>query len=163
MSFRRCAVCSHPAHQPINERIRAGQSVELLAGYYGVSPEQLRRHRDLHMNDALLPSTAVRSISRMDVEARFGELEDLVHECRDLIEYARAKQHIQGWAMGIREARACMDQQNKMLGFYDQVDPRVAQGRSRRLIEVVAAALEQHPEAKDDVLAAINQVEENEG
>ena len=94
--------------------------------------------------------------------ARFGELEDLVRECRDLIEYSRAKQNIQGWAMGVREARACMDQQNKMLGLYDQVDPRVAQGRSQRLIEVVSAALEKHPEAKEDVLAAIDQVRESE-
>ena len=146
----------------MNNRIREGQSLELLAEYYGVPHEALRRHRDLHMNDALLPTNAVRSITRMDVEARFGELEDLVRECRDLIEYSRAKQNIQGWAMGVREARACMDQQNKMLGLYDQVDPRVAQGRSQRLIEVVSAALEKHPEAKEDVLAAIDQVRESE-
>jgi hypothetical protein len=165
MDWRRCAVCSHAAQHSIEKKIREGASLELLAEYYGVSDEVLRRHRDSHMNSQL-PARAVRSAvvttSRMDAEAMFAEHEDCIRECRELIDFARAKQNVSGWARGIAEWRSCLHQQAMMLGIYNQVDPRLGQARSRRIIEVVSQALEKFPEARGEVLAAIELVEEDE-
>jgi hypothetical protein len=165
MDWRRCAVCSHAAQHSIEKKIREGNSLELLSEYYGVSDEILRRHRDSHMNSQL-PTRSVRSAvvttSRMDAEAMFEQHEECIRECRDLIEYSRAKQQVAGWARGIAEWRGCMHQQNMMLGIYNQTDPRLSQARSRRIIEVVSQALEKFPEARSEVLAAIEMVEEDD-
>jgi hypothetical protein len=164
MNWRRCAVCSHGAQHAIERKIREGASMELLSEYYGISSEILRRHRDSHMNTQL-PSTSVRPIitsSRMDAEALFEAHEDVIRECRELIAYARSKQHIQGWALGIREWRGCLDQQNRMVGVYTQVSPELGKAHSRRVIEVVSRALEKFPEARGEVLQAIDQVEEDD-
>jgi hypothetical protein len=166
MNWRRCAVCSHGAQHAIEKKIREGQSLELLAELYGISREVLQRHRDSHMNTQL-PSTSVRSTvavgSRMDAQVLFEEHEEVARECRELIAYARSRQHIQGWALGIREWRATLDQQARLIGAYNQVDPQISRAHSARVIEVVSRALEKFPEAKDQVLAAIDDVEEGEG
>lgn len=165
MDWRRCPVCSHSAHLAIDKKVREGASLELLAEYYGVSDEDLRRHRDSHLNSQL-PARAIRSTvvtaSRMDAEAMFEQHEDCIRECRELIEYARAKENVNGWARGIAEWRGCMHQQNLMLGLYNQIDPRLGQARSRRIIDVVSQALERYPEARSEVLAAIELLEEVE-
>lgn len=163
---RRCAVCLHAAQGSIEKKIREGNSLELLAEYYGISAEVIRTHRDSHMN-TLVPARAVRSTvvttSRMDSEAMFAEHEAVKAECLQLIDFARSKQNIPGWALGIRELRSVLDQQNRLLGLYNVVDPNISKMHSRRIIDVVSRALEKHPEARSDVLAAIDQVEEGDG
>jgi hypothetical protein len=165
MDWRRCAVCSHAARPSIDRKIRQGDELEVLAQYYGVTVVVLRRHRDSHLTTQL-PSTAVHNAvvttSRMDPEAMFEQHEDCIRECRELIDYARAKQNVMGWARGITEWRACLHQQNMMLGIYHHVDPRLAQARSQRIIDVVSEALERYPEARGEVLAAIELVEEED-
>lgn len=164
-NWRRCAVCAHGAQASIEKKIREGASLELLAERYGISDDVLRKHRDSHMNTQV-PSTSVRPTvmvsSRMDGEWMFREHEEVKRECRELIDFSRSKQNIHGWARGVQELLNCLDQQNRLLGLYNAVAPDLGRQHSRRITEVVARALESFPEAKQKVLQAIDEIEQDD-
>lgn len=164
-NWRRCAVCAHFAQAAIEKKIREGASLELLAERYGIGNEVLRTHRDSHMQTQV-PSTAVRSAvvmsSRMDAEWMFREHEDVKRECHELIDYARSKQNIGGWVRGVQALLNVLDQENRILGLYNAVAPDAGHQFSKRITEVIARALESFPEAKEKVLAAIDEIEQND-
>jgi len=168
MTWKRCDVCSHPAREAIEKAIRKAKSLQFVADRYGMTDDTLMRHRDQHMVN--LPAVGTRAQatvvhSRMDPTALFEEHNECIREARELIDYckSRAEPDTKGWALGTREWRGCLDQKNKMLGLYDAVDPRLQRAFAARVIEVVSRALEQFPEARLRVLAAIDEVEKGDG
>lgn len=64
-----------------------------------------------------------------------------------------------GWAMAIREMRGCLDQQARMVGAYDSPDPRLQNAFVEEFIKAVTKALADHPEARQIVVAAIDELE----
>lgn len=172
MTWKRCMVCSHPAREGIEKKIREGMSLELLGQRFGISDDNLRRHRD---NDMLAPNTGILvetapavatkeaqvMHARMDPAALFEEHNDCIRECHELIAWSKRNEDPKGWALGVREWRGCLDQKNKMLGLYDQVDPRLQTAFAQRIIDVVSRALEKFPDARVAVLTAIDEVEKD--
>jgi hypothetical protein len=167
MAWLRCSVCSHPARTAIEKAVRKAKSLQFVADRYSLTDDDLKRHRNEHMTNlpAVTPVAASPTVvhSRMDPAALFEEHNECIKECLALIDYSKRTDDTKGWALGVREWRGCLDQKNKMLGLYDQVDPRLQRAFASRIIEVVARALEQFPEARVQVLAAIDQVESGDG
>jgi hypothetical protein len=161
MGIRHCPICSHGSRSAIEKKLREGASLSLLAQSYGVTDEVLRQHRDAHLNAVVSANNIAITPSKMDAAAMFLEHDECIRECKDLIDWSRANTHVHGWSSGIRLWLTAMHQQNQLLGLYDQVDPRLAQHRNRQLIDVVSRALEKFPDAQREVLAAIDQVEED--
>ena len=168
MTWKRCPICSHPSRVAIEKAAKKAQSLQFVADRYGFTDDDLRRHRDEHpLAPENVPAItkaheAVVVHSRMDPAALFEEHNDCIKECLDLIQWSKKHEDTKGWALGVREWRGCLDQKNKILGLYDQVDPRLQRAFATRIIEVVSLALEQFPEARQHVLAAIDQVETGE-
>jgi hypothetical protein len=169
VTWKRCDVCSHPARVAIEKamnRVKVGGSLQFIADRYGTTNDQLIRHRDEHLGKvpAVVSNGSATVVhSRMDPAALFEEHNDCIRECQELITFAKEGGDTRGWALGVREWRGCLDQKNKMLGLYDQVDPRLQRAFMGRVIEVVSRALEQFPDAKQQVLAAIDEVEKGDG
>jgi len=107
----------------------------------------------------------------MDPAVVFMEHDECIMECKRLIEYSQGERDddgtwlrhpdVKGWALGTREWRGCLDQKNRMLGLYDRLDPRLQRSFAGRVIQVVSRALEKYPEAKNKVLAAIDEIEKD--
>jgi len=170
MTWKRCDVCSHPARDAIENAIRKTKtngSLQFVADRYATTNDQLIRHRDQHMGQvpAVVANGSGATVvhSRMDPAALFEEHNDCIRECLALIEYSKDIEDTKGWALGLREWRGCLDQKNRMLGLYDQVDPRLQRAFMGRVVEVISRALEQFPDAKNEVLAAIEAVQKGDG
>jgi|SRR5215831_867082 len=159
--WQRCDVCNHPARSAIEKAIPKAKSMKFLAERYTMTQDTLLRHRDQHMGN--LPALSEPQVihTKMDPTVLFEEHDECIAEARELITYCKTREpaDTKGWALGTREWRGCLDQKNKMLGLYDQVDPRLQRAFAARVIEVVSRALESFPEAKQKVLAAIDEVE----
>jgi hypothetical protein len=180
MSGQRCDVCSHPARVAIERGLKKDGNTEFLAERYGMTKDMLRYHRDRHMlknAPALLDDNQQQAATiihnKMDPVVLFEEHDECIAEAKRLITFCLGEQtkrgewirepDTRGWAMGIREWRGCLDQKNRMMGLYDQVDPRLQRAFAARIIQVVSMALEAFPEAKRRVLAAIDEVESGDG
>lgn len=167
--MQRCDICTHPAREAIDGKLRRGVSVAIVADQYAVNPDKLRRHREQHIGSNMRLVSVVTTSKqptvvnvRMDPTALFEEHNACIAEARELIEFCKngeGKGDTRGWALGVREWRGCLDQQNRMLGLYDNVNPHLHHAFAARLIDVVTRALEAHPEARQQVLQAIEEVE----
>lgn len=156
----RCTICSHRGRAGIEKKLRSGKvPLELLAERLGCTDDMLRLHREQHMVQAVIPATTVLAPTKMDAAALYSEHDDVINECKELIQFSRKLGDTKGWALGAREWRATLDQKNKILGLYDSVDPRLQRAFSAHMIEVVSRALEKFPDAQQHVLAAIDDVE----
>lgn len=175
----RCDVCSHPARVAIERMLLKSQSLHFVADRYGMTNDMLKRHKDLHMlRDAPAVvadnqrNAATVIHNKMDPVILFEEHDECILEAKALIQYCLGEKDphtgwirepdTRGWALGIREWRGCLDQKNRMLGLYDQVDPRLQRAFAARIIQVVSMALESFPDAKQQVLAAIDEVEKGD-
>jgi hypothetical protein len=180
MSANRCDVCSHPARVAIERSLKKAASLEFVAERYGMTNDMLKRHRDHHMlknapavieDNQKNAATVIHN--KMDPVVLFEEHDECILEAKRLITFCLGEKNragdwvrepdTRGWAMGIREWRGCLDQKNKMMGLYDQVDPRLQRAFAARIIQVVSMALEAFPDAKTQVLKAIDQVESGDG
>jgi hypothetical protein len=178
-SGSRCLVCSHPARVAIEKAIGKAASLQFVADRYGMTNDDLQFHKDSHMlrnAPALLEDNQKNAATiihnKMDPVVLFEEHDECILEAKRLIEYCLGERDhngwvrepdTRGWALGIREWRGCLDQKNRMLGLYDQVDPRLQRAFAARIIQVVSMALESFPEAKQRVLLAIDEVEKGDG
>lgn len=110
--------------------------------------------------------------SGMDANALWAEHNECIATAKELIDFCRGqpapdslgwiiRPDPKGWAAGVREWRGLLDQKNKMLGIYDNVDPKLQKAFARKVIEVVTHALKEYPEAQQKVLEAIDRVEES--
>jgi hypothetical protein len=167
MSWQRCDVCSHPARAAIEKAIKKAKSLEFVAERYGFTNDILKRHKDQHLNLPVTTHNGEATVvhSKMEPTVLFEEHDDCIREAKELIEYCKRQEpaDTKGWALGTREWRGCLDQKNRMLGLYDQVDPRLQRAFATRIIQVVSRALENFPDAKQKVLAAIDEVEKGDG
>lgn len=176
----RCIVCSHPARVAIERALKKAESLQFVGDRYGISNDNLKMHKDQHMlrnAPAVIEDNQKNAASvifnKMDPVVLFEEHDECILEAKRLITFCLGEQDkhgewirepdTRGWALGIREWRGCLDQKNRMLGLYDQVDPRLQRAFAARIIQVVSMALEAFPEAKGRVLAAIDEVESGDG
>ena len=155
MSYR-CPICASPERYAIEQQME-GTALRILAERFGITDDALVKHRDRHME------SATPMHSQMDVVAVFEEHDLCVREAQELIEYCKGTKErdpdTRGWALGIREWRGCLDQKAKMLGAYDQIDPRLQNSYITKVVKAIAIALEPMPEARDKVLQAIELIE----
>ena len=163
MTWQRCPICSHPQRVAIGNACHKAKSLKFVADRYQLTIEQLKRHLNEHQNAPVISNPTV--VTRMDPTVLFEEHDECIAEAKELITYCKNLEpaDTKGWALGTREWRGVLDQKNKMLGLYDQVDPRLQRAFAARVIEVVSRALENFPEAKQKVLAAIDEVEKGDG
>ena len=166
--MKRCPICSHPQRAVIEKAIHK-QSVKFVAEHYQLTDDALAIHRDKHMGKLPVVAAAMGEAkvihSKMDPAVLFEEHDECIAEAKELINYSKKLEpaDTKGWALGTREWRGLLDQKARMLGLYDAVDPRLQRAFATRIIQVVSRALEQFPEAKNKVLAAIDEVEKGDG
>ena len=171
-----CIICSHPARAAIEKAVAKAHTLTFISERYGLDVTLIRRHRDEHtiravpaLLDDNQKNAAAVIHNKMDPVVLFEEHDECIAEAKRLITYCLGERDKRGeymrdpdprgWALGIREWRGCLDQKNRMMGLYDQVDPRLQRAFAARIIQVVSMALENFPEAKNKVLSAIDEVE----
>jgi hypothetical protein len=149
-----CPICVSPERYAI-EHAMAETPLKIVAERYGMNDDAINKHRDRHMQVATPMHT------QMDVVAVFEEHDQCIKEAQELMDFCKNAEHpdTRGWAMGIREWRGCLDQKARMLGAYDQIDPRLQNSYITKVVKAIAVALEPMPEARDKVLQAIEQIE----
>jgi hypothetical protein len=152
---RRCTVCDHPERYSIDETLVTGAPYRSVAKRFELSESAVYRHKTEHLPVQLLKAREAEEVAQAD----------------DLLEQVR---HLQAHALGILEraekvgdlrtalgaisqARSNLELLGKLAGELDE-RPVVNLNVSPEWLElraVIVGALELHPEARGDVLRAL--------
>jgi hypothetical protein len=152
---RKCAICTHPDKEAIDEALVRGIAFPTLVAKYRVSKDSLSRHKGNHLPAKLVMAQAAEEVAQAD---------DLVSQVQDLQARALAilgKAETAGdlrTALGaIREGRGNLELLAKLLGELDErpvvnftVSPEWLELRA-----VIVGALDAHPHARESVLRAL--------
>lgn len=88
-SRNQCTVCNHPQRDEIERRMARGVSYATLKREYGISRENLSRHKRNHLTPELVQAAQIRSAEKhFDVLA---ELDELVLTAKTMLEQAQDK------------------------------------------------------------------------
>jgi len=109
---RTCLACSNPNRTAIDKAIASGQPLRDIAAHVAISSSALARHKT-HAAKAIVKASERR-------EERLGD--NLLDEMRrmnrkawDLLGKAESEGDYRGAIVGLREARECIEAQDKML------------------------------------------------
>ena len=72
---RRCAICTHPDKEAIDEALVEGTALSALAALYRVSDDSLGRHKANHLPAKLVMAQAAEEVAQTD---------DLLSQVQDL-------------------------------------------------------------------------------
>jgi hypothetical protein len=153
---RRCTVCSHPEREAINKALVAGEPYRTVANRYeSLSQAAVQRHQENH-----LPATLARAKEAGEIAHADSLLEDVRSLQRRTLAILEATEETSEHRVAlaaIREARSNLELLAKLLGELDD-RPVVNLLISPEWIElraVIVGALEPHPEARGDILRAL--------
>ena len=182
MAKRRCPLCKHPDIAAIESALRDGTAATIVAERFQTNDDAIGRHRP-HMTaepigtELVVESgdNPVQTLRPNDPLVQWEKHEQAIYEAQLLISFSKGpvykenfrfgmpedwkKVDIKGWAAGIREWARLLDQENKMSGLYDHVDPRFLQSHMQRVIDAVKQNLEDDPDTRKKVLEAIEKAE----
>ena len=154
-----CSVCIHADADMIDARLIEGATLEALANAYGLSVTALHRHRTGHIPATLAKARDAREIAAPDslmervaaLDARAGDIYQKAYKTNNLTAAVGA----------IRELRGITELYAKITGELS------AQGVTNIIIapewvslrNVILAALEPHPSARQAVIEALGKLE----
>jgi hypothetical protein len=158
-----CSVCAHDDVADINEALVInGASNRAITRQYGLSKDAIRRHRE-H-----IPQLLVRASQAMEV----AQADDLLEQVRDLqrralgiLDKAEAADELRTALSAIAQARGNLELLGKLAGELQQEGATniqlalVEHPDYARLRAAVVGALEEHPEARWAVAAALRGIE----
>lgn len=154
-----CHACIHPKRAELDKSLATESlSTRLAATRYRLTQSCVARHMKEH-----LPARVLAAVERAGIRADAPLVERakwLENKSREWLARAEEGDVVADILLCVREARACLDLQAKLLGAYApvKVDATVSVLAAPEWTELradILAALERHPEAKADVLAAI--------
>ncbi len=156
---RTCTICTHPERPAIDHALLNGGAFRHIAAQTGTSTTALQRHKADH-----LPALMARSKEAEEI----GHADDLVREvgslrarAMSLLLMAETAGDVLAANGSIREARACLELQAKLLGELHEgttinlaVSPAWVEVRA-----VLMAALAPHPQARAAVAERLARLE----
>ncbi len=153
---RTCTVCVHPEREAIDRALVAGEPFRGIARTYRVSDDAVARHRESHLPERLAKAEAAAEVAQADDLLR--EVRALRSKAYSLLLKAEAAGDYRTALAGVREARACLELLGELEGELDRrptvnllVSPEWVALRGR-----IVQALSRHPEARQDVIAALD-------
>ncbi len=152
---RRCAVCTHPDKEAIDEALVGDAALSALAAIYRVSDDSLSRHKAKHLPAKLVMAQAAEEVAQAD--DLLSQVQDLQSRTLAILEAAEGTEQHRTALSAIREARSNLELLAKLLGELDE-RPVVNLNVSPEWLElraVIVGALEPHPEARGAVVRAI--------
>ena len=83
---RRCAICTHPDKEAIDEALVGGTALSVLSAKYRVSEDALGRHKANHLPAKLVMAQAAEEVAQAD--DLLGQMQDLQARTLAILEAA---------------------------------------------------------------------------
>lgn len=109
---RTCLACSNPNRAAIDKAIASGQPLRDIAARVSISPSALARHK-AHAAQAIVKASERREERLGD--SLLDEMRRMNRKAWDLLGKAESEGDYRGAIVGLREARECIETQDKML------------------------------------------------
>ena len=153
-----CSVCALPAIASVNRALVLGaEPIAALARRHSVSRQALLRHQAKHLPEALLAAKAEGGSSVL-----LGEIQGLKDHVQELLLQSKQKGDTRGAVTAIREGTRLIELIGRMEGALTPTPSIQINLHQTVEFQTVAAriigALDQHPEAKASVIAALQVV-----
>jgi hypothetical protein len=149
-------VCDHPELGAVDKALVASEaSFRNIARRFSVSVAALHRHKTDHLPAALLRAREVEEVAHAD--DLLADVRSLKARTLAILEVAEATHDLRTALGAIREARSNLELLAKLLGELNE-RPQVNISLSPewwKLRAVIVRALESHPDAREDVLRAL--------
>jgi hypothetical protein len=151
---RICQICDHGDREKMNQLLAQGADLNVIAETYEVKLNALRSHRDRHMRG---------------IAVRTGT--DAITIVRDLQRGVEQAEIVMTWAMenekfdialdAIKQHRESLVALSRITGADKQLDPRVILPHWDKIKHIILGVAEKFPEVGEDLMEAVNKVEEN--
>jgi hypothetical protein len=153
---RSCSVCTHDERDSIEDAFIAGTPKRRIASHYGVSERAVRHHLREHLPALLALARDAEQVSRAD--SLLDRIEALQSRTLAILEESEQTQDHRVALAAIREARGNLELIGEVTKELDRT-PTLNLHLNPEWIElrtVIVGALDGHPDARSDVLAAIS-------
>jgi hypothetical protein len=155
---RPSSIETHPARKEIEQALLVGESYGTIAKRYGTNKAVLHRHRQT------LPTVIARGVKPEEIERAdtlLDQVRKLQAEASSVLDTAKSAGDLQTALKAIAQARACIELLAKLTGEL-AAQPTINLTVNPVWIEtrtVILAALASHPEARADVVKALEAVQ----
>jgi len=109
---RTCLACSNPNRTAIDRAIASGKSLRDIAAHVSISASALARHKS-HAAQSIVKASERREERLGD--SLLDEMRRMNRKAWDLLGKAESEGDYRGAIVGLREARECIEAQDKML------------------------------------------------
>ena len=158
-----CTVCTHPDAVLINEALIIEKvSNRSVAKQYGVDHNAVQRHRK-HVPQLLVKASQAMEVAQAD--DLLDQVRDLQRRALTILDKAEAADELRTALAAIAQARGNLELLGKLAGELQQEGATniqialVEHPDYARLRAAVVGALEEHPEARWAVAAALKEIE----
>ena len=155
---RTCTVCTHDLRHEINVALVHREPYRAIARQYRVSKDALQRHAHEHLPKLLVEATQALEVAEAD--DLLGEVRDLQARTLAILEATEETHEHRTALAAIREARSNLELLARLLGELDE-RPQVNILITPEWLELrtaIVVALERYPDARGDVLRALEGV-----
>ena len=152
---RSCTVCERPDRGAIDKALVGGASNRSVASLYDVSEAAVRRHKGNHLPAKLVMAEKAGEVAEAD--DLLAQVRDLQASTLGILQAAEGSKQYRTALGAIREARGNLELLAKLLGELDErpVVHLYVSAEWMELRAVLVGALEPYPEARGDVLRAL--------
>ena len=154
-----CTVCRHPEREEIEVAVIRGTPFRDIAGLFDLTKSAVARHAQVHLPAMLAKAEGAREVACAD--SILGQILGLQESALSILAKAEQSNDSDMALKAIREARGCVELMAKVSGELREgptVNVLVTPEWSR-LQSVILSALDQHPEARLSVAAALKHLE----
>jgi hypothetical protein len=109
---RICTVCTHNDREKIDRALAGGEVIRGISRNFRVSEDALSRHK-AHVSQAIVKASERREERLGD--SLFEEMRRMNRKAWELLGKAESEGDYRGAIVGLREARECIEAQEKML------------------------------------------------
>jgi len=161
-SGRPCSICGHPQRAEIERELLGGTSFRKVAARYETTPQSLIRHRNAHMSRSIVAAAQheAREVEQAHDASLLDQVRDLSRRALEMMAEARSAGDLRTALSGVSAATKLLELQGKFLGQIAPTTVNVLVTQEFKVVQVaLLSALEAHPQAKADVLAALARIQ----
>src|SRR3712207_3352489 len=115
---RKCAVCTHPDREAVDEALVGSVAFRTLVAKYRVSKDSLSRHRAKHLPAKLVMAQAAEEVAQAD--DLLEQVQNLQSRALAILDKAETAGDLRTALGAIREARGNLELLAKLLGELDE-------------------------------------------
>lgn len=151
---RMCTICNHQERKIIDKLILDGESYRNIAERFSLSTTSIHRHKK-HLNGTILKAREVKEMTHAD--NLLDQVKDLQARALNILSKTEEAEDWRAATAAIREARGCLELLGKLAGELQdgQTINLIVTPQWVELRTTIVEALDPHPEAKSEVLRAL--------